>query len=89
MNSIFSEEIQQEMMAQIVEQVSKTLSVMAADKQNKRYLRYSKEAPSYCGVSQGTFNTWIVEYQIPVSIIGGVKIIDTKDLDQFISKHKI
>ena len=44
MNSIFSEEIQQEMMAQIVNQVSKTLSVMAADKQNKRYLRYSKEA---------------------------------------------
>ena len=86
--NIFSEEIQQEMMAQIIEQVSRTLNVMASDKQNKRYLRYSKEAPSYCGVSQGTFNTWIVEYQIPVSIIGGVKIIDTNDLDKFISKHK-
>lgn len=89
MNSIFSEEIQQQMANDIVQQVSKTLSVMASDKQNKRYLRYSKEAPSYCGVSQGTFNTWIVEYQIPVSIIGGVKLLDTKDLDEFISKHKI
>ena len=88
MNSIFSEEIQQEMMAQIVDQVSKTLSVMAEDKQNKRYLRYSKEAPSYCGVSQGTFNTWVIEYHIPVSVIGGVKIVDRVDLDIHISKHK-
>ena len=88
MNSIFSEEIQQEMMAQIVDQVSKTLSVMAADKQNKRYLRYSKEAPSYCGVSQGTFNTWVIEYHIPVSVIGGVKIVDRVDLEIHISKHK-
>lgn len=87
--NILSEEFQQQIVNSVVDQVSKTLNVMAADKQNKRYLRYSKEAPSYCGVSQGTFNTWIVEYQIPVSIIGGVKIIDTKDLDQFISKHKI
>lgn len=89
MNSIFSEEIQQEMMAQIVNQVSKTLSVMATDKHGKRYLRYSKEAPGYCGVSQGTFNSWIIEYQIPICIVGGVKIVDTKDLDAFISKHKI
>lgn len=88
MNSIFSESVQQEMMNQIVQQVSKTLSVMATEKNNKRYLRYSKEAPGYCGVSQGTFNSWIVEYQIPVCIVGGVKIIDTKDLDLFISKHK-
>ena len=88
MKSIFSEEIQQEMMAQIIEQVSRTLNVMAADKQNKRYLRYSKEAPSYCGVSQGTFNTWVIEYHIPVSVIGGVKIVDRVDLDIHISKHK-
>lgn len=87
--NILSEEFQQQIVDSVVDQVSKTLSVLTADKQSKRYLRYSKEAPSYCGVSQGTFNSWIVEYQIPVCIVGGVKIIDTKDLDQFISKHKI
>lgn len=89
MNSIFSESVQQELMGQIVEQVSKTLSVMAAEKNNKRYLRYSKEAPAFCGVSQGTFNTWVVKYQIPICIVGGVKIVDVRDLDEFISKHKI
>ena len=86
--NILSEEFQQQIVDSVVQQVSKTLSVLTADKQSKRYLRYSKEAPSYCGVSQGTFNSWIVEYQIPVCIVGGVKIIDTKDLDLFISKHK-
>ncbi|MPM36881.1 hypothetical protein SDC9_83485 [bioreactor metagenome] len=86
--NILSEEFQQQLVDSVADQVSKTFSVMS-DKAKKRYLRYSKEAPSYCCVSQGTFNTWVVEYQIPVSIIGGVKIVDTNDLDQFISKHKI
>ena len=47
MNSIFSEEIQQQMANDIVQQVSKTLSIMTADKHNKRYIRYSKHAPAY------------------------------------------
>lgn len=89
MNSIFSEEIQQQMANDIVQQVSKTLSIMTADKHNKRYIRYSKHAPAYLGVSQNTFNQWVITYKIPVSVIGGVKIIDTNDLDQFISKFKI
>ena len=81
--------IEQQIADRVVEQVSKTLSVMTADKQNKRYLRYSKQAPAFLGVSQNTFNNWVVTYQIPICIVGGVKIVDTKDLDEFISKHKI
>ena len=86
---LFSKEIEQQIADRVVEQVSKTLSVMTADKQNKRYLRYSKQAPAFLGVSQNTFNKWVVTYQIPICIVGGVKIVDTKDLDEFISKHKI
>lgn len=85
---LFSKEIEQQIADRVVEQVSKTLSVMTADKQNKRYIRYSKQAPAYVGVSQNTFNSWVIEYQIPICIVGGVKIVDTKDLDAFISKHK-
>lgn len=85
---MFSKEIEQQIADRVVEQVSKTLSVMTADKQNKRYIRYSKQAPAYVGVSQNTFNSWVIEYQIPICIVGGVKIVDTKDLDAFISKHK-
>lgn len=85
---LFSKEIEQQIADRVVEQVSKTLSVMTADKQNKRYIRYSKQAPAYLGVSQNTFSSWVVEYQIPICIVGGVKIVDTKDLDLFISKHK-
>lgn len=87
--NILSEEFQQQIVDSVVDQVSKTLSVMTADKQNKRYIRYSKHAPAYLGVSQNTFNQWVIAYKIPVSVIGGVKIIDTNDLDQFISKFKI
>lgn len=87
--NILSEEFQQQIVDSVVDQVSKTLSVMTADKQNKRYIRYSKHAPAYLGVSQNTFNQWVITYKIPVSVIGGVKIIDTNDLDQFISKYKI
>ena len=86
---LFSKEIEQQIADRVVEQVSKTLSVMTADKQNKRYLRYSKQAPAFLGVSQNTFNNWVVTYQIHICIVGGVKIVDTKDLDEFISKHKI
>lgn len=89
MNSIFSESVQQEMMNQIIEQVSRTLSTMTADKQSKRYLRYSEEAPEYCSVSQGTFREWVVKYKIPVSCIGGVKLVDKSDLDKFICSKKV
>lgn len=87
--NIFSEQIEQQIADRVVDRVSKSFDVFESNKQNKRYLRYSKQAPAYVGVSQNTFNSWVVEYQIPICIIGGVKIVDTKDLDAFISKHKI
>lgn len=86
---LFSKEIEQQIADRVVDRVSKSFDVFESNKQNKRYLRYSKQAPAYVGVSQNTFNSWVVEYQIPICIIGGVKIVDTKDLDAFISKHKI
>lgn len=87
--NIFSEQIEQQIADRVIDRVSKSFDVIESNKQKKRYLRYSKEAPQYCCVSQNTFNAWVVEYQIPICIVGGVKIVDTKDLDAFISKHKI
>ncbi|WP_277587337.1 hypothetical protein [Psychrobacillus antarcticus] len=88
MTSIFSVETQQEMKNEIVEQIMKTVAVLVQDKNQKRYLRVS-ECSEYASVSLGTLKMWIEKYKLPVSCIEGVRIIDTRDLDDFIAKFKI
>lgn len=88
MSSIFSLETQQEMKNEIVEQIMMTVSVLVQQKQSKRYLRVS-ECSEYASVSSGTLKMWIEKYKLPVSCIEGVRIIDTRDLDDFIAKYKI
>jgi len=88
MVSIFSNDIQQEMKEEIVSSVMKTLSVMLQEKGNKRYLR-AAEASEYASISAGTLNMWITKYNLPVSHIEGVKIIDVRDIDELIARFKI
>lgn len=88
MTSIFSVETQQEMKNEIVEQIIKTVAVLVQEKSQKRYLKFS-EACNYASVSPGTLQKWINKYGLPISIIEGRKIVDTRDLDSLIAKHKI
>lgn len=88
MTSIFSIETQQEMKNEIVEQIMKTVSVLVQEKSYKRYLKFS-EACKYASVSPGTLQKWVEKYRLPVSIIEGRKILDTRDLDALISKYKV
>lgn len=88
MISIFSLETQQEMKNEIVEQIMRTVAVLVQEKSQKRYLKFS-EACTYASVSPGTLQKWVEKYGLPVSIIEGRKIVDTRDLDALISKYKV
>ncbi|MBD7945274.1 helix-turn-helix domain-containing protein [Psychrobacillus sp. Sa2BUA9] len=86
--SIFSLETEREMKDEIIEQIMKTVSFLVEEKSRKRYLKFS-EACTYASVSPGTLQKWVEKYGMPISIIEGRKIVDTRDLDEFIAKHKI
>jgi hypothetical protein len=88
MSSIFSLETQQEMKNEIVESIMKTVSVLVQEKSQKRYLKFS-EACVYASVSPGTLQKWVEKYGLPLSIIEGRKIVDTRDLDALIAKYKV
>lgn len=88
MISIFSIETQQAMKNEIVEQIMRTVEVLVQEKSQKRYLKFS-EACVYASVSPNTLQKWVEKYGLPVSIIEGRKIVDTRDLDALIAKHKI
>lgn len=88
MSSIFSIETQQEMKNEIVDSIMKTVSVLVQEKSQKRYLKFS-EACTYASVSPGTLQKWVEKYGLPVSIIEGRKIVDTRDIDMLIAKNKI
>lgn len=88
MTSIFSESTQQEMKNQIVDQIIKTVAVLVQEKSQRRYLKFS-EACTYASVSPGTLQKWVEKFGLPISIIEGRKIVDTRDLDALIAKHKI
>ena len=88
MTSIFSIETQQAMKNEIVDQIMRTVEVLVQEKSQKRYLKFS-EACVYASVSPNTLQKWVEKYGLPVSIIEGRKIVDTRDLDALIAKHKI
>lgn len=88
MISIFSIETQQAMKNEIVEQIMRTVEVLVQEKSQKRYLKFS-EACVYASVSPNTLQKWVEKYGLPVSIIEGRKIVDIRDLDALIAKHKI
>lgn len=45
-------------------------------------------AAEYLDVSRPTLNKWIKKYQIPYSMIDGIRRYSKDDLDKFMEEHK-
>ena len=54
----------------------------------KGWLRI-KEAPEYCGVSEGTLRMWIKDKGLKSSKVRGIVLINVADLDRFIEKYTV
>lgn len=70
--------------------VSKLLSLIAdrmADELQPRYLKLH-DAPTYVGVTGGTFDKWRKQGLVDVIKIGGINRVDRYDLDRLMLEHK-
>lgn len=46
------------------------------------------KASVYLGISRTTFDVWLKKYQIPYTMIDGIRRYAKKDLDKFMEEHK-
>lgn len=87
--NFLSEQAEQEIVNKVVEVVFNALEVSTENKiRNERFLQ-PKQASIYADVSVQTLNKWVMEMGLPQAKVGGVILYDIKDLDEFITKHKI
>lgn len=47
------------------------------------------EAPRYLGISPRTFTNWRKRGIVPVSVIGGITLVNRDDLDALLDKYRI
>lgn len=86
---LLSENAEREIINAVVESVMSALeTTKQSSLNNERYLQ-PKQAAIYADVSIQTLNKWVLEYGLPQAKIGGVVLYDTKDLDEFVAKHKV
>ena len=84
------DEFSEKMALAIVEQVERLIDKKLEGLESanaQKPLMNKKEAASYIGVSINTLNKF-VEEGLPVIDVGGVKLISTKDVWEFLDKHK-
>lgn len=48
-----------------------------------------QDAPTYLGISARTFATWRKRGIVPVSVIGGVILVNKDDLDALLGKYRV
>ena len=52
------------------------------------YKDAKSKASVYLGISRTTFDVWLKKYQIPYTMIDGIRRYAKKDLDKFMEEHK-
>lgn len=56
---------------------------------NPMYGYFNKtKAAIYLGISRSTLDVWIKKYQIPYTMIDGIRRYAKKDLDEFMKEHR-
>ena len=87
--SLLSKETEEELAERVLALVEISMSKHEKRKgQLRKYLKVD-EAMVYCGVSRGTLDKWVIEYGLKRFIRDQIVRYDLKDLDDFMTKHKI
>ena len=85
--SILSKEIE----TQIAITLQKVLNNVAEDNKNKSTKIFYKKK-DFCkevGISYNTLQLWINKENLPVIQVEGLSLIDMRDAERFLEKHKI
>ncbi|WP_279126595.1 helix-turn-helix domain-containing protein [Lactobacillus taiwanensis] len=77
------------LVSEAFELVYKDAKSKAPKLKNPMYGYFNKtKASVYLGISRTTFDVWLKKYQIPYTMIDGIRRYAKKDLDKFMEEHK-